>query len=326
MAGSYPFHHPRYAGQMLKPPHPVAIAAYTAAMHVNANNHALDGGPATSELEVEVVRDLARDVRLPGRRARPPDVHAGRSRTSRRCGWRASCTRTRRSRSTATPTTRTRGCAPCSASRALATDDLEAAARERPRRHDRRHRRHDRPRAPSTPSRRRCAGATSYGVRVHVDAAYGGFFTLLDELVPVRVVPRDRRRRQRRRRPAQARPAALRVRRGALPRPRRRAALQARLAVHLLHQRRPAPRRDLARVLARRRRRGRALADAALARPRADPGRRRARRPRLGRRCCATPTSCACTSSRSSTSSATSRTARARRRSTPRASACSTPA
>ena len=58
MAGSYPFHHPRYAGQMLKPPHPVAIAAYTAALHVNANNHALDGGPVTSELEVEVMRDL----------------------------------------------------------------------------------------------------------------------------------------------------------------------------------------------------------------------------------------------------------------------------
>src|SRR4051794_6718280 len=59
MATNYPFHHPRYAGQMLKPPHPVAIAAYTAALHVNANNHALDGGPATSAMEVEVVRDLA---------------------------------------------------------------------------------------------------------------------------------------------------------------------------------------------------------------------------------------------------------------------------
>src|ERR1700742_3512607 len=59
MAGNYPFHHPRYAGQMLKPPHPVAIAAYTAALHVNANNHALDGGPATSAMEVEVVRQLA---------------------------------------------------------------------------------------------------------------------------------------------------------------------------------------------------------------------------------------------------------------------------
>ena len=66
MAGNYPFHHPRYAGQMLKPPHPVAVAAYAAAMMVNANNHALDGGPATSELEKEVVGDLAAMFGLPG--------------------------------------------------------------------------------------------------------------------------------------------------------------------------------------------------------------------------------------------------------------------
>src|SRR5829696_3097160 len=65
MAGNYPFHHPRYAGQMLKPPHPVAIAAYTAAVHVNANNHALDGGPATSAMEVEVVAWLAEMFGLP---------------------------------------------------------------------------------------------------------------------------------------------------------------------------------------------------------------------------------------------------------------------
>src|SRR4051794_6862397 len=66
MAGNYPFHHPRYAGQMLKPPHPVAVAAYAAAMMVNTNNHALDGGPATSEMEKEVVRDLAAMFGLPG--------------------------------------------------------------------------------------------------------------------------------------------------------------------------------------------------------------------------------------------------------------------
>src|SRR3954471_9090549 len=66
MAGNYPFHHPRYAGQMLKPPHPVAAAAYAAALQVNANNHALDGGPATSAMEVEVVRDLAAMFGLPG--------------------------------------------------------------------------------------------------------------------------------------------------------------------------------------------------------------------------------------------------------------------
>ena len=56
---NYPFHHPRYAGQMLKPPHPVAIAAYTATMLINPNNHALDGGPATAALEKEVVAELA---------------------------------------------------------------------------------------------------------------------------------------------------------------------------------------------------------------------------------------------------------------------------
>ena len=56
---NYPFHHPRYAGQMLKPPHPVAIAAYTATMLINPNNHALDGGPATAALEKEVVAQLA---------------------------------------------------------------------------------------------------------------------------------------------------------------------------------------------------------------------------------------------------------------------------
>ncbi|PEN14044.1 aspartate aminotransferase family protein [Longibacter salinarum] len=59
MSGNYPFGHPRYAGQMLKPPHPVAIAAYAAAMCVNPNNHALDGGPPTSEMEKEVIEDLA---------------------------------------------------------------------------------------------------------------------------------------------------------------------------------------------------------------------------------------------------------------------------
>jgi glutamate/tyrosine decarboxylase-like PLP-dependent enzyme len=65
MAGNHPFHHPRFAGQMLKPPHPVAIAAYTAAIHVNANNHALDGGPATSALELEVMAWLTEMFGLP---------------------------------------------------------------------------------------------------------------------------------------------------------------------------------------------------------------------------------------------------------------------
>ncbi len=56
---NYPFFSPRYAGQMLKPPHPAAVAAYSAAMRINPNAHALDGGPATAQLEREVVADLA---------------------------------------------------------------------------------------------------------------------------------------------------------------------------------------------------------------------------------------------------------------------------
>jgi glutamate/tyrosine decarboxylase-like PLP-dependent enzyme len=56
---SYPFHHPLYAGQMLKPPHPVARLAYALAQRINPNNHALDGGPASSVLEKEAVAELA---------------------------------------------------------------------------------------------------------------------------------------------------------------------------------------------------------------------------------------------------------------------------
>jgi glutamate/tyrosine decarboxylase-like PLP-dependent enzyme len=59
MEDHYPFFHPHYAGQMLKPPHPVAAAGYLAGMLINPNNHALDGGPGTSALETEVVADLA---------------------------------------------------------------------------------------------------------------------------------------------------------------------------------------------------------------------------------------------------------------------------
>jgi glutamate/tyrosine decarboxylase-like PLP-dependent enzyme len=56
---NYPFFHPSYAGQMLKPPHPAAVAAYLTAMLINPNNHALDGGPATARMEKEAVAQLA---------------------------------------------------------------------------------------------------------------------------------------------------------------------------------------------------------------------------------------------------------------------------
>jgi len=56
---NYPYFHPLYAGQMLKPPHPVARAAAALADWVNPNNHALDGGRASSALEKEAVAQLA---------------------------------------------------------------------------------------------------------------------------------------------------------------------------------------------------------------------------------------------------------------------------
>ena len=56
---NYPYFHPLYAGQMLKPPHPVARLAYSLAMFVNPNNHALDGGKATSAMEKEAVAQIA---------------------------------------------------------------------------------------------------------------------------------------------------------------------------------------------------------------------------------------------------------------------------
>jgi glutamate/tyrosine decarboxylase-like PLP-dependent enzyme len=56
---NYPYFHPLYAGQMLKPPHPLARAAYALAMSINPNNHARDGGRASSVMEIEAVRQIA---------------------------------------------------------------------------------------------------------------------------------------------------------------------------------------------------------------------------------------------------------------------------
>ncbi len=60
MQDNYPYYHPLYAGQMLKPPHAVARIAYAMSLWVNPNNHALDGGRASSALEKECIRTLGR--------------------------------------------------------------------------------------------------------------------------------------------------------------------------------------------------------------------------------------------------------------------------
>jgi len=65
LENTYPYPDPRYAGQMLKPPAAIAWAAYATAMLLNPNNHALDGGPATAEMEREAVAQIAGMFGLP---------------------------------------------------------------------------------------------------------------------------------------------------------------------------------------------------------------------------------------------------------------------
>jgi glutamate/tyrosine decarboxylase-like PLP-dependent enzyme len=59
LENTYPYPDAHYAGQMLKPPHALAWAAYATTMLLNPNNHALDGGPATAGMEREAVAELA---------------------------------------------------------------------------------------------------------------------------------------------------------------------------------------------------------------------------------------------------------------------------
>ncbi|MHB1929918.1 MAG: pyridoxal phosphate-dependent decarboxylase family protein [Acidimicrobiales bacterium] len=195
MNANFPFFHPRFAGQMLEPPHPVAVAGYVAALLVNPNNHALDGGPVTSVMEKEVVSDLAAMLRLAepslghltssgtianlealwvGRELRPGTrvVH----------GSNAHYTHGRMGQVLGVPTT----VVPADADGRIDLDAAEAACRQG-----------------DVGTLVVTAGTTGlgavddvagalelrdrYGVRVHVDAAYGGFFAVLagsDQLPP----------------------------------------------------------------------------------------------------------------------------------------------
>jgi glutamate/tyrosine decarboxylase-like PLP-dependent enzyme len=57
-----PYFHPRYSAQMLKDPSIPALLGYFAVMLTNPNNHAYEGGPVTTEMEMEVVDDLLKLV------------------------------------------------------------------------------------------------------------------------------------------------------------------------------------------------------------------------------------------------------------------------
>lgn len=59
MQDNYPYPHPLYIGQMLKPPTTIARLAYMLSLWINPNNHALDGGRASSAMEKEAVAEIA---------------------------------------------------------------------------------------------------------------------------------------------------------------------------------------------------------------------------------------------------------------------------
>lgn len=184
---NYPYGHPRYAGQMLKPPHPVASLAYAIAMQVNPNNHALDGGAATSRMEREVVSDLAAMVGFPEQHL--GHLTGGGTVANIEALWVARSIHPDRVivASDQAHYTHGRGCEVLGAEFvAVASDDqgrmdldaLEAALRTG--------------RVGTVVATAGTTGlgkvdpvheivplARRFGARVHVDAAYGGFFTLL---------------------------------------------------------------------------------------------------------------------------------------------------
>jgi glutamate/tyrosine decarboxylase-like PLP-dependent enzyme len=185
-AGNYPYFHPDYAGQMLKPPHPVAVAGYLAAMLINPNNHALDGGRATSEMEKEAVARLAAMFGLPahlghltssGTIANLEALFVARELSPGRaiaCSEEAHYTHARMAGLLGIPAVKVavdeRGrIDPAALDEVLARGDVGTVVAT----------------AGTTglgaidPVHEIRAVAERYGVRVHVDAAYGGFFTLL---------------------------------------------------------------------------------------------------------------------------------------------------
>ena len=186
---NYPFFHPRYAGQMLKPPHPVAMAGYLAAMPINPNNHALDGGPATAAMEKEVVARPGGDVRLPGDTPRPPDLQRHDRQPRGALGRPPARTPARRS-----PTAHDAHYTHARMCEVLGVESVavpaDAAGPDGPGRPGAAagvgrvgtvvaDRRHHRPRRRRPGGRGPGAAATATAAGVHADAAYGGFFTLL---------------------------------------------------------------------------------------------------------------------------------------------------
>ncbi len=243
----------------------VARAAYALAMTINPNNHARDGGRASSEMEIEAVAQIAAmfgwnrsylgHLTSSGTLANLEALWvAGQLAPGKRIVGSEQAHYTHQRISAVLKLAYT--AIPADSRGRMSLDALEAELRKG-----------DVGTVVATlgttaigavdPLDQILALRERYGFRVHVDAAYGGYFRLIPEALDEparRAYAGDRPGRLHRHRSAQARPAALRLRLRALPRPRGGPLLQARLALHLLHLKAVAPGRDQPGVLPRRRR------------------------------------------------------------------------
>lgn len=52
---NYPYQHPQYIGHMMKPPHPLPWLAYILSMVINPNNQNIEGGRASTNMEKEAI-------------------------------------------------------------------------------------------------------------------------------------------------------------------------------------------------------------------------------------------------------------------------------
>ncbi len=189
---NYPYAHPLYAGQMLKPPHPIARAAYALAMSVNPNNHALDGGRASSALEIEAVTALAKMFHWPQHLGH---LTSGGTFANLEALWvagqlapgkaiaasdQAHYTHSRISSVLGLPFVSV----PTDNSGRMDLAALDQLLDTEKHRNRSRHPRHHRHQAPSTRSTKSSKLQQRHNFRIHVDAAYGGYFTLASNLSP----------------------------------------------------------------------------------------------------------------------------------------------
>lgn len=191
MQDNYPYPHPLYAGQMLKPPHPIARLAYTLALWINPNNHALDGGRASSVMEREAVAAIAR---MFGYESHLGHLCASGTIANLEALWvaRHATSGALVAASAQAHYTHSRMCEVLQMP--FQTVDVDAAGRLDPNKLEDLAKREKLATVVATlgntglgavdPLHEILALRDRYGFRVHVDAAYGGYFTLVDALPP----------------------------------------------------------------------------------------------------------------------------------------------